>query len=43
MIPVGDKTKQKMLRITKLSDTETKQEEFDNFSFVPLLGDKGWS
>jgi protein-L-isoaspartate(D-aspartate) O-methyltransferase len=43
VIPVGDKTKQKMLRITKLSDTETKQEEFDNFSFVPLLGDKGWS
>lgn len=42
VIPVGDKLKQKMLRITKIDEEEFEQEEFDNFSFVPLLGDKGW-
>jgi protein-L-isoaspartate(D-aspartate) O-methyltransferase len=31
-----------MLRITKIDKEEFEQEEFDNFSFVPLLGDKGW-
>lgn len=42
VIPVGNKLKQKMLRITKIDKEEFEQEEFDNFSFVPLLGDKGW-
>lgn len=42
VIPVGDDKKQMMLRITRVSDTEYHQEEFDNFKFVPLIGEKGW-
>jgi protein-L-isoaspartate(D-aspartate) O-methyltransferase len=41
LIPVGDRAKQKMLRITKVKN-ELKKEEFDSFAFVPLLGDQGW-
>jgi protein-L-isoaspartate(D-aspartate) O-methyltransferase len=41
IIPVGDREKQKMLRITK-KNGKLIQEEFDNFAFVPLLGDQGW-
>ena len=36
VIPVGDKV-QKMLRITKISETELKTEEFGDFRFVPFL------
>lgn len=39
VIPVGDKV-QRMLRITKNIDGSTELEEFDNFSFVPMLGGK---
>lgn len=41
IIPVGGREKQKMLRITKRKG-KLIQEEFDNFAFVPLLGDQGW-
>ncbi len=41
IIPVGDREKQKMLRIKKKNGKMVK-EEFDNFSFVPLLGEQGW-
>ncbi|MCW5911275.1 MAG: protein-L-isoaspartate(D-aspartate) O-methyltransferase [Cyclobacteriaceae bacterium] len=41
IIPVGDRESQKMLRITKLNG-ELKKEEYDNFAFVPLLGEQGW-
>ena len=41
VIPVGDKEKQVMLRIRKKNGKLVK-EEFDNFAFVPLLGDQGW-
>jgi len=41
IIPVGNREKQKMLRITKAKG-KLIQEEFDNFAFVPLLGDQGW-
>jgi protein-L-isoaspartate(D-aspartate) O-methyltransferase len=41
VIPVGDREKQKMIRITKRKDKLLK-EEFDYFAFVPLLGDEGW-
>lgn len=40
VIPVGGQDVQRMLRITKISDTETEQELFDNFSFVPMLAGK---
>jgi protein-L-isoaspartate(D-aspartate) O-methyltransferase len=42
VIPVGDSRKQTMLRLTRISEDEIKQEEFDNFKFVPLIGEKGW-
>lgn len=41
IIPVGDREKQMMLKITKRNGKITK-EEFDNFAFVPLLGEQGW-
>ncbi len=41
VIPVGDREKQKMVRIKKKGDTLNK-EEYDNFAFVPLLGEQGW-
>lgn len=42
VIPVGDRKTQKMLRLTKKTATKIVQEEFDNFAFVPLLGQEGW-
>lgn len=41
IIPVGDRESQKMLRITK-TNGKLKKEKFDNFAFVPLLGEQGW-
>ena len=41
VIPVGDREKQKMVKIQKKGD-RLLQEEFDNFAFVPLLGEEGW-
>jgi protein-L-isoaspartate(D-aspartate) O-methyltransferase len=41
IIPVGNRESQKMLRITK-ANGKLKQETFDNFAFVPLLGEDGW-
>ena len=37
IIPVGNLEVQQMLRITKVSETELKEEMFGNFSFVPML------
>jgi len=42
VIPVGSKDIQKMLRIKKTSTGKIEKKEFNNFSFVPLLGEKGW-
>lgn len=42
VIPVGDNSTQKMLRLTKIEDKRIEKEVFANFSFVPLLGDDGW-
>ncbi len=41
IIPVGDREKQKMVKITKRNGKILK-EEFDDFAFVPLLGEQGW-
>lgn len=41
VIPVGGRNKQVMVRIRKKNGELTK-EEFDYFSFVPLLGQQGW-
>ncbi|MEJ7738962.1 MAG: protein-L-isoaspartate(D-aspartate) O-methyltransferase [Chitinophagaceae bacterium] len=40
VIPVGENKVQRMLRITKHENGSIEQEEFDNFSFVPMLGGK---
>jgi len=42
VIPVGNREKQMMLRIRKVNG-KLIQEEFDNFAFVPLLGEQGWN
>ncbi|GIV36313.1 MAG: protein-L-isoaspartate O-methyltransferase [Cyclobacteriaceae bacterium] len=41
IIPVGDREKQVMVRITKKGN-KLIREDFDYFSFVPLLGEQGW-
>ena len=41
VIPVGDREKQKMVRIRRKGDRLIR-EDFDNFAFVPLLGEEGW-
>lgn len=41
VVPVGNREKQKMLKLTKRGG-KLLQEEFDFFSFVPLLGEQGW-
>ncbi len=38
VIPLGAGEVQQMMRITKLSGTDWKEEIFDQFSFVPMLG-----
>lgn len=42
VIPVGDRDVQKMIRITRKQDNTFKKEEFDDFKFVPLVGQSGW-
>ena len=42
VIPVGDRKKQQMLKLTKQTNKQILKESFDNFSFVPLRGDEGW-
>jgi len=41
VIPVGDRQRQKMVKITR-KGTQLIKEEFDYFAFVPLLGEQGW-
>lgn len=40
VIPVGTGDVQQMMRITKLASGATKEEVFEHFSFVPMLGGK---
>jgi len=42
IIPVGDREKQRMVKVVKKNGKLTK-EEFADFAFVPLLGEQGWS
>jgi protein-L-isoaspartate(D-aspartate) O-methyltransferase len=41
IIPVGDRETQKMIKITK-KNGKLQKEEFNQFAFVPLLGESGW-
>lgn len=42
IIPIGNKEKQKMVRIRK-KNGKLIQEDYDYFAFVPLLGEQGWN
>ncbi len=42
VIPVGDLKKQSMLLIERVDAKKVKQKVFNQFSFVPLRGQKGW-
>jgi len=42
VVPVGDHEKQMMIRITRISEDAYEEERFNNFKFVPLIGEKGW-
>ena len=42
VIPVGDESKQKMLRIIKTAENEYENQDHGNFSFVKLRGEEGW-
>lgn len=41
IIPVGERDRQQMVRITK-KEGKLVKEAFDYFAFVPLLGEQGW-
>jgi protein-L-isoaspartate(D-aspartate) O-methyltransferase len=43
VIPTGTSEKQEMIRITKSPTGEIVQENFGQFSFVPLKGNLGWA
>lgn len=43
VVPVGDSSKQEMVRVTKVREDEFEEERFSHFKFVPLIGEKGWS
>lgn len=43
VIPVGGRSKQSMLKITKKSSKDVDREEYEGFAFVPLLGKEGWN
>ena len=42
VIPIGDRSIQRMVRLTKRADNSLQKERFATFSFVPLLGKEGW-
>jgi protein-L-isoaspartate(D-aspartate) O-methyltransferase len=42
VIPVGDKNLQKMYQVTKIDGNHIQTKIYDEFKFVPLIGDKGW-
>ena len=43
VIPVGDNKTQKMIRLRKTADKKLEKEVFNDFKFVPLLGEQGWN
>jgi len=42
VIPVGDMETQQMIRLTRTGENTFSEEKFENFRFVPLIGEKGW-
>jgi protein-L-isoaspartate(D-aspartate) O-methyltransferase len=43
VMPVGDADQQRLLRITRRSETEFDEEDLGNVRFVPLIGAHGWA
>jgi protein-L-isoaspartate(D-aspartate) O-methyltransferase len=43
VIPVGDAHSQRMMRVVRESEEEFSRQVFEEFRFVPLLGQAGWS
>jgi protein-L-isoaspartate(D-aspartate) O-methyltransferase len=42
VIPVGDRKTQKMVQLIKQGENKITRRDYNNFSFVPLLGNEGW-
>ncbi|MBT9394191.1 protein-L-isoaspartate(D-aspartate) O-methyltransferase [Hymenobacter sp. NST-14] len=42
VIPVGDETSQRMVRVVRESEDEFSRQDLEEFRFVPLLGKAGW-
>ncbi len=42
VIPVGDTETQRMHRLVRVAEAEAREEVFDGFKFVPLVGKHGW-
>lgn len=42
VIPVGDRDIQKMYKVIKTAENTYETKVYDEFKFVPLIGDKGW-
>jgi len=42
VIPIGDRYVQTMIRVTKISEDEFKEEDLGGFRFVSLVGAEGW-
>jgi protein-L-isoaspartate(D-aspartate) O-methyltransferase len=42
IIPVGDRSSQKLYLLKKISESEFDSEVIPEFSFVPLIGREGW-
>lgn len=43
VIPVGNNDLQSMVLMEKVSANKIKKKQFNNFSFVPLRGERGWN
>jgi len=42
IIPVGDRESQSLMRITRVGESEYKEEKMLGCRFVPLIGNQGW-
>jgi protein-L-isoaspartate(D-aspartate) O-methyltransferase len=42
IIPVGDRSSQKLYLLKKIAESEFESEIIPEFSFVPLIGREGW-
>ncbi len=42
VVPIGDENRQEMIRLIKIREGEIEKEQYSDFKFVPLIGEKGW-